>query len=1140
MANESNFELDFVVKYFIDDLGYESREPSIFNSDLLLNKSDVKSFIETNNNSLCKKLIKDKYQSKRDDFWNDFYKALSDYLYSKNNVAIYLNPRGKNTFKFQGEQFVIFVPFENEMDNVNQFVVMRQPAFKFKGTGDQLTVIPDVGLFINGMMFSFIQLKLTAKGQGAKDEGRGQVLEDYLKTVNRIVWPDIDRLGELASDKEKSQLISKHLKPFHSMIHICSEDERGAYVLRGIQKFYNGAENLAKNNIADDKPLKKEMLEQFFPDSVYVKEGALDNVDKAHKFLKNTYSKASIQKEILYYNFLQTEATAQHANGTKKIVLKNYNTTLSFPRPNQKYGVDKTVAEVVEKYKHENDKNYELSKLEAKLTNQNIPLEVKNRALEKRKSYRNNQNLYSILLQYAAGFGKTYIICWLAMMFKDLLTGVDKNSPHLFDKILLISDRVDLRDQVDMSMRNMNIDPSLFLEAQSSEELRSALKDTKTRIIIVNIQKFPFLTKMMGDTEKQLLANKRIAFLIDEIHRSNSGDQHKSMTNLFDEVADNFGFDNQDKKNLVVGLTATPTDEVLARFGEYQGCLEDIKWTPFDSYTMDEAVTDGFVLNPTKNKVAYAIELHYDLIEEGDKMRFPTTQEIYEFDDRIKIIAAHVVKTLLEVTYTNIWKQAKGMLACYSITAANKYFDAITAELKKASKDAKYAGRNLGKVYMVYSSTQDNTPAYRKCSDNKVTYNSEKEVINAFRKDNNGIIIVVDKLQTGFDEPKLHTLFLDKEVTGIACVQTVCRINRTTKHKKDCLVVDYSHGNKNIANITTAFEKYGGIVVSEFNSLDTKDQVAKLYKDIIETSYYKNFFPAFVVGDIKAQMVRQNYLDKRALVPEGRELMVRDLSLFSGYLRSVEIIKNLVALDPKFTEDLFINFLKEYIKMCREIIKSNPQVFPVLDYWVENHGVIEGDGTIIEDPEEKSGAKKTGKEEQSTGYATLDHIIAKNEEEEKKQELIDNFLGKIGLLFKSLVEIDNTKNNGRTLIKLQNPLNHSEEEVRIDFELLFSMTLRRVKKEEGMKQFVKDIEEIAILIQDDFVEHLNLKNKGIIMTKKENIHSYGILDKNKPNIVKSEVIMEKEIKAFIQIYEQNKKTPARVKVIETDLDIDNL
>ncbi len=356
----------------------------------------------------------------------------------------------------------------------------------------------------------------------------------------------------------------------------------------------------------------------------------------------------------------------------------------------QKYGVEKVIDEVIKKYQNEHNSEYELERLKKKLSDLNIPESIKQRALEKRKAYKNNRQQFSLLLQYAAGFGKTYILCWLALMLKDLAK--DRNS--FFDKVLIISDRVDLRDQVDRAMHNMNIEKTLFAEADNRDVLKKYLTSSSPRIIIVNIQKFPFLKEILGNSEMSILKDKRIAFLIDEIHRSNSGAQHQSMTSLFDVVAD--VLDDTSKKNLIVGLTATPTDENLARFGEFQGCLEDIKWIPFDAYTMKEAIEDGFVLDPTKSLVSCSIELQF--AEENNK-KMQSSKDIYENDDRIRAIAKKTAEILVTTTFKKIYGYGKGVFACYSIDAAKKYYDAIKEELFILTQNQKYQKFKDAKIY---------------------------------------------------------------------------------------------------------------------------------------------------------------------------------------------------------------------------------------------------------------------------------------------------------------------------------------------------------------------------------------------------------------------------------------------------------
>ena len=156
-------------------------------------------------------------------------------------------------------------------------------------------------------------------------------------------------------------------------------------------------------------------------------------------------------------------------------------------------------------------------------------------------------------------------------------------------------------------------------------------------------------------------------------------------------------------------------------------------------------------------------------------------------------------------------------VAVHSIPAAKIYCKYIkqlypaAAEKKGRFKDAP--------IFIVFSESQEHGSA-KHLNDGK----TEKKILQEFAAEKNGLIIVVDKLQTGFDEPKLHTLFLDKEIKGINAIQTISRVNRTTRHKDDCKIVDFSYKNVNINNIKTAFEHYSDVVISDIDPLNDRTE----------------------------------------------------------------------------------------------------------------------------------------------------------------------------------------------------------------------------------------------------------------------------------------------------------------------------
>jgi type I restriction enzyme R subunit len=433
-------------------------------------------------------------------------------------------------------------------------------------------------------------------------------------------------------------------------------------------------------------------------------------------------------------------------------------------------------------------------------------------------------------MQYAAGFGKSNIIGWTALQLKDYRY----EGKLAYDKVMIVVDRLQLRDQLDTMMMNMNIDKSMFVEAVDRDTFITAL-DSKIRIIVVNIQKFLDLQDALSAAGKKL-KQMRVAFLIDEIHRSNSGENNQEMIDIFARLQQTFNTGGQTvvKKNLLIGFTATPSKETLSKFGEFKMTMTKHFWVPFDCYTMREAIEDGFILDPTKIIIPYAVPVDFQLpegVKDGDEEDIDIVlrkQKIYDLEERMKKIASFVVERLVSLVYKKIRGEGKAMLAVTSIPNAIRYFYIIRDLYAKKCEEQDFKKYKDAPIAIVYSDDQ----RHESCA----TLNggvSEEKVIQNFRQAKNGLIIVVDKLQTGFDEPKLHTLFLDKEISGINAIQTISRVNRKyNKHKEDCHIVDCSWKNVNVANIKTAFREYCDMVVSDFNPEGEARLVALLYRQM--------------------------------------------------------------------------------------------------------------------------------------------------------------------------------------------------------------------------------------------------------------------------------------------------------------------
>ena len=925
-------------------LGYREVSHNIVSSDLFI-PSVLAEFVK---NNVTEKV------------WNGFIrkfgdeetleKALKDAVKERmmdfQNVAIFLNQN--KTMSFEGEKIPLFFVSGTELKGdeefeKNIFCAVEESSHTIKYNGEKVyTVRPDVTFFVNGIFIGYMELKTIQQGQSAAVHGRNKVVSDYLSTVHRMA--QMEKVGSKVMDNRKELLAI-----YEKAIHLTASDCNETYVMRGISQFFD----MVKPEFQKEPPVsidafKEEMLKVFkdYPLSDY----NLSESDRFHEVMTALYSKKMIEKEIRYYNFIEYKyVQVERVVKGKKVQVKERKTNRGYlisPRPKQKFGCDKIMGRIVEMLGHEKEPNYYNNLLREELKVLGVPPERIEEVLLKREEYCNNKYVYSLLMQYAAGFGKSNIIGWTALQLKDFRY----DDEYAYDKILIVVDRVQLRGQLDTMMYNMNISNDMFTEAKDQDTFMDALEDKK-RIIVVNIQKFLDLQNALTKAQKKL-KEMRVAFLIDEIHRSNSGENNEEMLNIFADLQKTFnaGGTVVTKKNLLIGFTATPDDVTLTRFGEFKNSAEVFPlWVPFDSYTMQNAIDDEYILDPTKHIIPYVVPIGFALPEgidpdEVDELVIRQSKPlVYAFEPRMMKIASFVVERLVSLVYGKIHGEGKAMLAVTSIPNAIKYFNIIKKMYAEKCEDARYEKYKDAPICIVYSDSQG-TQACSTLNDGL----SEEKVIEKFKNGKNGLMIVVDKLQTGFDEPKLHTLFLDKEITGINAIQTISRVNRKAKGKKECHVVDCSWKNVNIQNIKAAFKKYCNIVISEFNPEAEKREVIRDYKDMVKSEPYSQWYSRYqhekddaefaieMEGGI-AEWVRQCCKKEEAIIKQNEENEVeegepgyiepinvaRDLcAISSHYENGIRSLNNVLDIDDKFYDETFRTFWYQYRNIYRQVTKK--------------------------------------------------------------------------------------------------------------------------------------------------------------------------------------------------------------------------
>ncbi|MDD2759553.1 MAG: DEAD/DEAH box helicase family protein [Methylomonas sp.] len=1074
--NELHLQDRFLVPFLRDGLGYWEVKANTVTQSLII-EEDLQAFIaETELNQKPYEALLRKYGGNKKQLLADLIELIQERCGSSRNKALFLNTN--KSVALQGIKLHLFytgdsVIHDNALFEQNLFSVVQELPYKYRYQ-DQLiySFRPDLAFFVNGIYLGYSELKSNYTNQNASKNGRGKVIKDYFEAV-KAYYSHVDA-NAMLSEKDKEAVRRDFLKVFEKAIHISTTDIKDTYVIRNISDFFEDILETCRQGKFDREDYEKRVMKVFKPYPLINPDA--DKKDKFKELFTAHYGKPFIEKEILYYNFIERDVYV--VKGVKQ--LKDEKGQLISPRPKQKFGTDKIIAKIDEFLEHEGEDDYFIALLEKQLAQVSPAKRLE--LIEKRKAYANNKNVYSLLMQYAAGFGKSNIIGWTALQLKDMR----RDGEYVYDKIMIVVDRLQLRSQIDSLMLNMNIDNRMYIEAHNKKTFQDALK-SDMRIVIVNLQKFGAARDMLDKEVLDKLAKLRIVFLIDEIHRSNSGEMYEDMVNIFDELQSAFDQDKayqakRDKKNLIIGFTATPDDHTLARFGEYSGYAESEKlWVPFDSYTMKEAIEDGFILNPLKNIVPVASKMLFDVPKntlegfEAKTYKDAQKKQIYENRERIDAIAEYVADMLVKDVYRQIRGTGKAMLAVHSIKAAIAYKEAVAKHFNERVKEPKYQKYADAPIYIVYSDNQDEQSA--KGLNGGL---SEEKVLENFSLKKNGLIIVVAKLQTGFDERRLHTLFLDKEIRGISAIQTISRVNRTTKYKNDCKIIDFSYENVNVQNIKDAFEHFSDVVVSDFDPFSDKRVLEILFTELKKSEVYQKFFDVFmqIFKDADKRDDPENYLDLEnsieKFIDANPKRTADTKAKTAQYFTILNRIEYVIELELKFSVPSFLRFWRLFNTLYNQMHRTDDVKDPIEVYFDNQIGIIE-----VETQETEAKKKKPTKVAEGTEsggsyqFDILKIIEARNEQEAIVGGLIKDFEGKIQELFDFVRQEDEGK---RLIVKIKSQV--SEDEIYSDFAKLYRR-FRALRKKTVGDYFFKETEDLVEKLCDDFEVSVKANNEGM-------------------------------------------------------------
>ena len=410
------------------------------------------------------------------------------------------------------------------------------------------------------------------------------------------------------------------------------------------------------------------------------------------------------------------------------------------------------------------------------------------------------------LIQHSAGSGKTYSISWLA---HQLATLHGEDNRAVFDSVIVITDRRVLDTQLQVAIEQFEQVSGIVQNIdQTSSQLKQALEQGK-RIIVTTLQKFPVIVD-----EIEGLAGNRFAVIIDEAHSSQSGESSKSMKAVLGmndvseddteapDYEDLIAADMRSRKpqpNMsMFAFTATPKQKTLELFGTRtpRGTYE-----PFSLYSMRQAIEEGFILDVLKSYTTY--RAYWRLLQKTDdnpeyessKARYLLRKFVDEHQHTIKRRVEIIVEHFHTQVAHQIDGQAKAMIVTKSRAQAVRYFLALRAYLRE--------NNHPYEAMVAFSGTVvDGDEKYTESSLNGVP---ERQTVDVFKQLEKRFMVVANKFQTGFDQPLLHTMYVDKHLSGVHAVQTLSRLNRTAEDKDGTMVLDFVNEAEHIQR---AFEPY--------------------------------------------------------------------------------------------------------------------------------------------------------------------------------------------------------------------------------------------------------------------------------------------------------------------------------------------
>ena len=587
------------------------------------------------------------------------------------------------------------------------------------------------------------------------------------------------------------------------------------------------------------------------------------------------------------------------------------------------------------------------------------------------------------LIQHSAGSGKSYSIAWLAHQ----LIPLEIDGKPVFDSIIVVTDRRILDRQIRDTIRQYAQVASTVGHAERSGDLRRFIEGGK-KIIISTIQKFPFILDEIGNEQR----GRTFAIIIDEAHSSQGGKTSAAMARALSKAGKEGEEETyEDRINRLIeshrmlqnasyyAFTATPKDKTLQIFGDPDPQSDgSIRHLPFHNYSMKQAIQEGFILDvlkhytPVKSYYKLAKKVEGDPEFDAKKARRKLRRYVEGHEHAIRLKAEIMVDHFHEqvVAQHKIGGRARAMVVTNGIKRAIQYFHAIRDYLKER--------KSPWKALVAFSGEHD----YGEDRVSEATLNgfAASKIAEKFQEDPYRFLVCADKFQTGYDEPLLHTMYVDKTLSGIKAVQTLSRLNRSHPKKHDVFVLDFLNDAE---TITAAFSRYYRTTIlsdetdpNKLHDLQGDLDGAQVYSLDQVTTFVKRYLDG-------AERDRLDPILDRCVAVYIKQLdedqQVDFKSKAKGFVRTYAFLSSILPYNNPGWEErsIFLNFLipKLPAPVDTDLLKGILETIDMDSYRVEKREmrkiILEDEDTEIDPVPGNGGARQ-----QALELDRLSNIIA--------------------------------------------------------------------------------------------------------------------------------------------------------------------